>query len=78
MKMNRRSHVQASHRKSEARTGNRVCFVVGLPEDDGHILITVHDSELKVDPTDRVTPDSSRKVLEWFEPLAKTHRILFN
>jgi hypothetical protein len=76
--MSRQSQLQELLNESEVRTGNRVCFVVGLPEKDGHILITVHHSELKVDPTDRITPDSSRKILEWFEPLAKSHRIPYN
>lgn len=76
--MSRRRQVQELLRNSEARTGNRVRFIVSFPDKDGRILVTVHDSELKVELPDSLTSDSSRKILEWFEPLAKAHRIPYS
>ncbi len=62
---------------SEARTGNRVNFIVGLPDMHDRILVTVHDYELNVDLANGLTPARSSQILHWFEPLAMANRTLY-
>jgi hypothetical protein len=63
---------------SEARTGNRVGFIVGPPLGNkmGHVLISVWvaDADLEVDLVGGITPAKEKLILNWFEPLAKAHQ----
>jgi hypothetical protein len=62
-------------RNSEARTGNRITFIVGNSGNKvRHVLISVLDSNLEVDLHDDLTPAKEKLILDWFEPLAKAHQ----
>ena len=61
-------------RSSEARTGNRVQFIVGNSGNKvRHVLISVSDSRLEVDLHDGLTAAKEKLILDWFEPLARIH-----
>jgi hypothetical protein len=75
--MSRTVKVKDLLKKSEARTGNRVWFIVGPSRKVHHTLITVLDSDLEVDLANGLTPTNEKLILDWFEPLAKAnHSVL--